>query len=77
MEEIGIFDYHPQHQDNPSTSRAQTSGPGVVDTDEDKDLYIKFKKLQRQLEFLQVGEENNVDDNPTQEVTCRKNCLES
>ena len=57
MEEIGIFDYQPQHQETSSTSRAQISGPGAVDNDEDKDLYIKFKKLQRQLEFLQVGEE--------------------
>ena len=75
MEEIGIFDYQPQHQETSSTSRAQISGPGAVDNDEDKDLYIKFKKLQRQLEFLQVGEENNVD-NPKQENSQVTDCLD-
>ena len=53
MEEIGIFDFQPQSEVQ-GTSRPFTSVVGAGDIDEDKDLYIKFKKLQRQLEFLQV-----------------------
>lgn len=49
MEEIGIFDM-PSQQENPGT-RSLTTGDS---NDDDKDLYILFKKLQRQLEFLQV-----------------------
>ncbi len=52
MEEIGILDFQPQ-QDSGANTRSQVV-TGVSDNDEDKDLYIKFKKLQRQLEFLQV-----------------------
>ena len=52
MEEIGILDFQPQQESGANTRTQVVTGTG--ENDEDKDLYVKFKKLQRQLEFLQV-----------------------
>lgn len=38
----------------PSTRPVTASGAGHSDRDAEGDLYIKYKKLQKQLEFLQV-----------------------
>lgn len=53
MEEIGIFDHTVQQQQ-------QRSEPAPISTvtrttDGEEDLYIKFKKLQRQIDFIQVN----------------------
>ena len=52
MEEIGIFDHQPQTQEKETPSRPTTSS--TLATEAEEDLYIKFKKLQRQIDFLQV-----------------------
>lgn len=39
----------------PSTRPVTATGIGPAETE--GDLYIKYKKLQRQLEFLQVGDD--------------------
>lgn len=52
MEEIGIFDHQPQTQEKETPSRPTTSS--ALATEAEEDLYIKFKKLQRQIDFLQV-----------------------
>lgn len=51
MEEIGIFDHQVQHE--PVAVSRPTTGV-TTGTDVEEDLYIKFKKLQRQIDFLQV-----------------------
>ena len=45
-----------------NSSRAVTYQGGVSSHDTDGDLYIKFKKLQKQLEFLQVQEDYIKDE---------------
>ena len=57
MEEIGIFDHQPQ-QDSTASTRPSTTASGYGGVDGEQDMYIKFKKLQRQLEFLQVNNYN-------------------
>ena len=49
MEEIGIYDFQ---QESTPVTRATTGTTASADVEED--LYIKFKKLQRQIEFLQA-----------------------
>ena len=48
----------------PSTRPVTASGPSAVAQDSEGDLYIKYKKLQKQLEFLQVGVNSKQDCNP-------------
>ena len=64
MEEIGIVE-------NPTPVEATSTRPGTAGTDtgysfsessHDDDLYIKYKKLQKQLEFLNVQEEYIKDE---------------
>lgn len=50
MEEIGIYDFQ---QESTPVTRATTGTTASADVEED--LYIKFKKLQRQIEFLQAS----------------------
>jgi 26S proteasome regulatory subunit T3 len=59
MEEIGIFDHQTVQQETPVTSRVVTT---TTASDNEEDLYIKFKKLQRQIEFLQVQEDYIKDE---------------
>ena len=54
MEEIGILDHQPP-QDSTASTRPSTTASGYGGVDGEQDMYIKFKKLQRQLEFLQVN----------------------
>lgn len=51
MEDTGTSDNQPK-----SDSAHQTGGTGSAQgmSDGEEDLYIKFKKLQKQIEFLQV-----------------------
>ncbi|XP_003383670.2 PREDICTED: 26S protease regulatory subunit 6B-like [Amphimedon queenslandica] len=60
MEEIGIFDHQPQNQEKETPSRPTTSSNTA--TEHEEDLYIKFKKLQRQIDFLQVQEDYIKDE---------------
>ena len=52
MEEIGIFDSQLRQESAATPSRPISGGVGPSEPEED--LYIKFKRLQRQLEFIQV-----------------------
>ena len=55
MEEIGIFD-HPVQQEVSAPLRVTTTTTASSEVEED--LYMKYKKLQRQIEFLQVRNNN-------------------
>lgn len=50
MEEIGIYDFQQE-----STPVTRTTTGTATSADAEEDLYIKFKKLQRQIEFLQAS----------------------
>ena len=57
MEEIGIVESSAKEEvasPKPSTSQQPPTNYDELDTD---DLYVKYKKLQQQLEFLEVQEE--------------------
>ncbi|XP_065889647.1 26S proteasome regulatory subunit 6B-like [Dysidea avara] len=66
MEEIGIFDHQPSSDVvSPPHTRSGTAASDVACKDsslDDNDLYIKYKKLQKQLEFLQVQEDYIKDE---------------
>ncbi|KAJ8035155.1 26S proteasome regulatory subunit 6B [Holothuria leucospilota] len=59
MEEIGIV----VEKEKPSDSRPTTSSSSVgLDSLDTEDLYTRYKKLQKQLEFLEVQEEYIKDE---------------
>ena len=64
MEEIGITET--QAAVDPTITRPSTAvtdiGYAYTDSSHDDDLYIKYKKLQKQLEFLNVQEEYIKDE---------------
>ncbi|KAH9521921.1 26S proteasome regulatory subunit 6B isoform X1 [Dermatophagoides farinae] len=65
MEEIGIVVPEKQHEESSPSDIKNIITPSICEallTDDVDDLYVIYKKLQRQLEFLQVQEEYIKDE---------------